>query len=398
MARNHHHCALPFFAATLQMVIKAVSLDFDDTLVRSEEVKRRVLVEVASAYGGEGALGSVKTDAREAGAKKVTRYTIFREVASALGREDGREMAEEYGRRVEAALRSAAEVDGATELLEELRLRGVPTFVNSATPQAALERAVRWAVPAFGSPEEGGDKVDALRRIADRVRCEPCEVVHVGDGRNDLDAARRFGCRFLGVNFPDKDDDVESVKDMRGAAVVLRRMLATRCRICDKNFSETFSGGQRTSSNSSSSSPQKGQTPVVIWSSRRWLLCHASLPAPIAGWCMLHTKRHVASPADFDDDEAAEFGPVLRRVQAALLAATDAPRIYACAMAETSPHFHMHLVPRPPDLDDDLRGFALFRLQAAAKADPALAVPEADVLDVKAKLGRALREDPPPAS
>lgn len=368
--------------------IKVVSLDFDDTLIRSEAVKRRVLVEVAGTVdGGAEALRKVKTDARAS--KGVTRYTIFRDLGKVVGHADpealSRELGEEYSRRVGKALEEAEEVDGATALLKELRARGIPTYVNSATPQRALEAAVqgrgwtRYFRGILGSPDTGGDKVDNLKTMG-----APDEIVHVGDGQNDADAAKRFGCAFIGVHLT-TETALAVVDDMTGAIAVIRAHLADQCRICDKNFATTIPWGG------------------AIWRSDRWLLCHASPPAPVAGWCMLHTIRRVPSPADFNDDEALEFGPVLRHIQAALLDATNAIRIYACAMAETSAHFHMHLVPRLSNLPTEFTGFNLFRLQALAKssATPSdlsgIALPsDDDVLRVVNHLRSALRDRPPP--
>ncbi|KAJ8599695.1 hypothetical protein CTAYLR_004760 [Chrysophaeum taylorii] len=59
------------------------------------------------------------------------------------------------------------------------------------------------------------------------------------------------------------------------------------------------------------------------------------------------TRR--VSPADHDDAEAAEFGPILRHLHNAILRAMGPNRLYVCAVAETSPHFHMLLVPRNYD-------------------------------------------------
>ena len=83
----------------------------------------------------------------------------------------------------------------------------------------------------------------------------------------------------------------------------------------------------------------------------------------------MHARRHVVGPVEFNDCEAAEFGPVLRRVSDALQAATGAKRIYTCFMSESSPHLHVHLVPRLHDAD--VTGFDVFQLQARAKSGAA---------------------------
>ena len=363
--------------------VKAVSLDFDDTLIWSEATKRRVLVEVASRVaGGEAGLDAVETDARKVGVK-VTRQTIFRDLGKVLKVDDaeafGRAKAEEFSREVDVALATCDEVPGATAMLTELAARGVPTFINSATPQKALEAAVSrrgWNVSGvFGSPDTGGDKVANLEKIRERLGVAHSEIVHVGDGENDAEAAKRFGCIFLGIRQKNrlfKDASLSVVEDMRAAARFLRPLFPP-CRICDKNWDDDKS--------------------LVIWENETWLLCHTSRPAPIAGWCLLHTKRHAASPADFDAHEASTFGPLLRHLQIELLKATGAERIYCCAMAETSPHFHMHLVPRHKD--QQTTGFALFTLQAAAKKDPMLAVKHDQVDTIVNLLRRSLSLLPP---
>jgi phosphoglycolate phosphatase-like HAD superfamily hydrolase/diadenosine tetraphosphate (Ap4A) HIT family hydrolase len=335
-------------------VLRAVSLDFDDTLIESEAMKRAALVRVASAFdGGEAALGRIDTDSRTGA--KVTRHTIFRDfcrevpAARAVGAEA---LVDRYSTAVREGIATAAEVHGASRLLAELRDKGVPTFINSATPTSALQDAVkargwdRFVSAALGAPEGGGDKVDNLAEVARRVECSAAEVAHVGDGDNDASAAQRFGCEFFRIGG-------DGYRDISALTPVLLARLGlpapAPCRICEKN-----------------SKPDALPYGGLVWSSPRWLLLHASKPAGVAGHLMLHARRHVVGPVEFNDCEAAEFGPVLRRVSDALQAATGAKRIYTCFMSESSPHLHVHLVPRAHDAE--VTGFDIFQLQARAKS------------------------------
>lgn len=203
-----------------------VSLDFDDTLIESEKLKREVLLEIVNAFeGGLEALATIETDARNANAK-VTRHTIFRDFAlrvnSGVSAED---LAAQYTERVEALLKDANEVPGAELLLRHLKQHDVRVFVNSATPQEPLEALVKargWrtlVTDVLGAPNLGGDKVDNLRVLADHE--PPNRVVHVGDGDNDASAAARFGCKFISVGPVRRNAALANVSDMHEAAVAI---------------------------------------------------------------------------------------------------------------------------------------------------------------------------------
>jgi diadenosine tetraphosphate (Ap4A) HIT family hydrolase len=49
---------------------------------------------------------------------------------------------------------------------------------------------------------------------------------------------------------------------------------------------------------------------------------------------------------ELTDHEAAELGPMLRRVSRAVRALTGCERVYAIAFGQGAPHLHVHLIPR----------------------------------------------------
>lgn len=98
--------------------------------------------------------------------------------------------------------------------------------------------------------------------------------------------------------------------------------------------------------------PTRRSPELVAWEDDLWILRHHMLPAPLAGWCMLVSRRHLGGPADLSDAEAASFGPTLRRVSRAIKAVTGAPKVYAIAFGEGAPHLHVHLIPRYADRPD----------------------------------------------
>ena len=77
-----------------------------------------------------------------------------------------------------------------------------------------------------------------------------------------------------------------------------------------------------------------------------WLLRHHPDPAPLVGWLLLDSLRHVAGPADFNDQEAASWGLAVRYSSALLKEQTGCDRVYVIAFGEGAPHLHLHLSPR----------------------------------------------------
>lgn len=77
-----------------------------------------------------------------------------------------------------------------------------------------------------------------------------------------------------------------------------------------------------------------------------WLLRHHPDPAPLAGWLLLDSCRHLDGPAAFSDPEAASWGPAVRHASTLVRQLTGCDRVYAIAFGEGAPHLHLHLIPR----------------------------------------------------
>ncbi|MEU2621055.1 hypothetical protein ABZ642_23435 [Streptomyces sp. NPDC007157] len=75
---------------------------------------------------------------------------------------------------------------------------------------------------------------------------------------------------------------------------------------------------------------------------------HPAIPAP--GWVAVQTLRHTEGLAGLDDVEAAELGPLLARLSAAVTRVTGSERAYTYSLGEGSPHTHVLLGPPRRDL------------------------------------------------
>jgi diadenosine tetraphosphate (Ap4A) HIT family hydrolase len=102
----------------------------------------------------------------------------------------------------------------------------------------------------------------------------------------------------------------------------------------------------------------------VIYEDELWHLDHILRPIPMAGWLILKPKRHIESISAMTTAEAREFGTLASRTAAALEDATGVKKVYVGVFGEAQnfAHIHVHLIPRPIDLDDAHRGPLIFEL------------------------------------
>lgn len=196
-------------------MIRCAVFDFDGTLVMSNAIKREGFFAVtAEVPGGRAAMEALLAD------PPGDRYAIFAAFAARFGLDAG-ELAEAYGAWCEAAILQAPERAGASELLARLRRDGIKIWINSATPEAPLRSVVRRRYPA-GSFDGvlGGhaSKVPNLQAVMRAEGLSPAELLMVGDGFDDRDAAVEIGCAFAGLDrgtLAARPDCGELIADLR---------------------------------------------------------------------------------------------------------------------------------------------------------------------------------------
>jgi diadenosine tetraphosphate (Ap4A) HIT family hydrolase len=94
-----------------------------------------------------------------------------------------------------------------------------------------------------------------------------------------------------------------------------------------------------------------------------WRLAHA-FNTSLAGWLVAMPLRHVESFAELTPAEAASFAVLTRAASAALVEIVGCAKTYVVILGEEPgfAHLHAHVVPRMPDLPDELKGTFVFRL------------------------------------
>jgi diadenosine tetraphosphate (Ap4A) HIT family hydrolase len=101
-----------------------------------------------------------------------------------------------------------------------------------------------------------------------------------------------------------------------------------------------------------------------------WRVAHA-FGSALPGWLVLLPRRHVTAVSELTDAEAARLGAWQVRLSRALRAVTGCTKTYVAQFAEAAgfEHVHFHVVPRMPDLPEELRGPRVFALVAGPEAE-----------------------------
>jgi len=221
-------------------VIGAVAFDFDGTLVRSNQIKRRAFYDAVEDLPAEDLPAAVAAldrlfDEDFSG----DRYALFQELCRRLGRDGtpgNRATADiltgRYGEICRRRIADCDEVPGAGEILRELHARTIPLYLVSATPQVDLVVSVRdrglepFFSGIFGRPTSKPEHLQAILAVHGIA---PQVLVMVGDGYDDYLAAMAVGCHFVAIS----DAPVAPIKgatrlipDLRQLDEELRRIAA----------------------------------------------------------------------------------------------------------------------------------------------------------------------------
>ena len=184
-------------------MVKCVVFDFDGTLVKSNEIKRRTFYEVTKNLVDADILLDKILSYPDSG----DRYDIFDTliIELKLVREvfvSASKLSDSYTKICEYEISRAPEINGAVKTLKKLRSLGISVFISSATPEVTLQKIISmrgWGNivdNVLGSPDS---KLDHLQRILTENKYSISEVIYVGDSEIDREVALLVGCKFIGL-------------------------------------------------------------------------------------------------------------------------------------------------------------------------------------------------------
>ena len=183
------------------MNISCIAFDFDGTLIRSNRIKRTRLYDTVADIP----LAAEILDDMHEENFIGDRYEIFQELCGRLGLEDkenAKNLIRIYGNLCHQSLIECEEIPGTTVAIKDLKQSGVSLYIVSATPQLDLVPIVkcRGLTPYFqavlGRPT---GKIEHLKAIMKAEQIDAGSLVMIGDGMDDLTAAKAIGCHFIAI-------------------------------------------------------------------------------------------------------------------------------------------------------------------------------------------------------
>lgn len=185
----------------LRKKIKALTFDFDGTLVESNEIKDKAFDSIFSNWP-EHRDAMMQWHLANNTMVREEKFQYFVEVF--LRKRDHGYLIEKLTKRFSKlsykAIVQCPMVDGALEFLEAYGGK-VQMFLISATPQNELKKILRARLLAGYFKEiRGGpiNKVEVLEKIIFDKKITPDEMLYIGDSPEDQQVAKTLGCNFIG--------------------------------------------------------------------------------------------------------------------------------------------------------------------------------------------------------
>jgi len=101
----------------------------------------------------------------------------------------------------------------------------------------------------------------------------------------------------------------------------------------------------------------------TIYEGEYWLVEHA-YPCGMVGWLVLALKRHAEALHELSEEEFAELSKLQHHVATILHQELGCEKEYVACFGEAAHfnHIHFHVVAKPHNLPDELRGTGIFRM------------------------------------
>lgn len=183
------------------MDVNVIVFDFDGTLVDSNRLKRQAFYQLfPNTAPHQQAVEYILDRLPEAPRREILSQILVH-IGDGHSEEKVESLAQAYSQKVRQLVESCPERTGASALLERLSEKHA-LYLSSGTAQHDLDWLVTkrgWTTlfqHIYGHPHR---KPEVLRQILTDQQADSSQVIVVGDGQSDEEAAIQLGCPFIKI-------------------------------------------------------------------------------------------------------------------------------------------------------------------------------------------------------
>lgn len=194
---------------------EAVFFDFDGVILDSVDVKTKAFAKMFRKYGLEVEKKVVEYHLNNGGVSRFDKFRYYYEkiLNKPVNEEIIKTLSKQFSYLVVDEVLVSPFMPGAKECLENLKRKGIPCYIVSATPYEEINLIVekkdlkKYFKEVHGSPRK---KWGICQEIINRKKYNPQNCLFIGDAMSDYEAAQKNIIYFLGIV---KDDKISPFPD-----------------------------------------------------------------------------------------------------------------------------------------------------------------------------------------
>lgn len=189
------------------MKFSAFVFDWDDTLIASELDKKKIISAFCLSQGVSPREILAKSERFQLDRRGIVQL-IIEESGGRLSQESYSQLVDQLSGDLDESVVTSQPLLGAEKVLKHLKSIGVPSCLNSATPESNLRAIVEtrgWSELFHSIHGRPSSKIDNLKVIVSELRLHPQQILVVGNAMEDRESAHVLGCPFVLVENVETD-------------------------------------------------------------------------------------------------------------------------------------------------------------------------------------------------
>lgn len=182
-------------------MLKGIIFDFDGVIAESIDIKTNAFAEIYNEYGSNVVEKVIKHHNEHGGISRYEKFRYYHEtfLKKTLKEREVLSLANQFSKLIIDKVIDAPYVPGVLNFIID-NYKRYKLFISTGTPSHEIKQILtgrdilHYFIKVYGSPDK---KENHIMEISNKYKIEFNEMVFIGDAKTDLDAAKKFGVKFL---------------------------------------------------------------------------------------------------------------------------------------------------------------------------------------------------------